>query len=177
MNRLIYGPSRLTEWARHGPPYHNLTLVLIVPRILCDQQSIPVSTTQISHTLLKHARMGLSLHTNFCAIQKFWHCWKQYVKVSWRVAQTYPRSSFSSISTPAQPQQRATWTNPGQGIKSTQPKVKLPLTSHPSTGHVPPPEMIDNPCPEYTWMRNICFHNRQLQQDGCKCFLFWHVCR
>ncbi len=38
---------------------------------------------------------------------------------------------------------------PRQGIKSTRPKLKLPLTSHPSTGHVPPPEMIDNPGPGY----------------------------
>jgi hypothetical protein len=38
---------------------------------------------------------------------------------------------------------------PCQGIKSTWPKLKLPLTSHPSTGHVPPPEMIDNPGPGY----------------------------
>ncbi len=118
MKWLIYRPSQLTERAWHGPPYHNLPLMMIVPCILCNQQSILLSPSQISHTLWKHAQMGLSLHTNYCATQKNWHCWKQYVKVSWRVAQTYPRTSSSSISTPAQPQQRATWSNPTMGSKA-----------------------------------------------------------
>ncbi len=38
---------------------------------------------------------------------------------------------------------------PHQGIKSTRPKLKSPLTSYPSIGHVLPPEMIDDPSPGY----------------------------